>query len=264
MWNSLTLQVQIVQALAYRERTERIRKSPFGSPGLLVEPLLLVAIFLLLRLLLRAQSTIFMNPVLQLASGVVLFYLFSQIALAALKGVSGRDRDLLGLRRIKPLDLLLARGLMETQLYGTCLVLVIAAVSAYQWQSSVANPGAAVGIFLLVAFNSLGIGLSALVIGHRLPVVRFMARLFVRRLLFWTSGIFFSIALIPDNLRPWLLWNPLLHGIELMRQAIAPTYPIPGISLHYLLAWSLGSVGVSLLIYNNNEQLLTAEPESDE
>ena len=264
MWNSLTLQVQIVQALAYRDQAERIRRSAFGAAGLLVEPLLLVATVLILRVLLRAQGSLFMNPVLQLVSGFVLFFLFSRIALAALNGVSGRDRALLGLRRVKPLDLLLARGLVEVQLYGTCLVLVIAAVSAYQWQFSVANPGAVVGIFLLVALNSLGIGLSALVIGHRLPVVRFMARLILRRLLFWTSGLFFSVALIPDHLRPWLLWNPLLHGIELMRQAIAPTYPIPGISLPYLLAWSLGSVGVSMLIYNNNEQLLTAEPESNE
>ena len=264
MWDSLRLQVQIVQALAYREQSERILKSPFGVAGLLVEPLLLVATFLLLRLLLRDRGSLFMNPVLQLASGFVLFYLFLKISLSALRGVSGRDRALLGLRRVKPLDLLLARGLVEVQLYGTCLVLVIAAVSAYQWQISVANPGAAVGIFLLVALSSLGIGLSALVMGHRFPIVRFIARLIFRRLLFWTSGLFFSVALIPDHLRPWMLWNPLLHGIELMRHALTPSYPIPGISLPYLLAWALGSVGVSLLIYNNNEQLLTAEPESDE
>lgn len=264
MWDSLRLQVQIVQALAYREQSERVRKSPFGPLGLLVEPLLLVATFLLLRVLLRAQGSLFMNPVLQLASGFVLFYLFTKIALSALRGVSGSDRALLGLRRVKPLDLLLARGLVEVQLYGTCLFLVIAAVSAYQWHISVANPGAVVGIFLLVGLSSLGIGLSALVIGHRLPIIRFIARLILRRLLFWTSGLFFSVALIPDHLRPWLLWNPLLHGIELMRHALAPTYPIPGISLPYLLAWSLGSVGVSMLIYNNNEQLLTAEPESNE
>jgi len=264
MWNSLRLQMQILQALAYREQSERIRKNPLGPLGLLLEPLLLVVTFLLLRVLLRAQGPLLMNPVLQFSSGFVLFYLFSRIALAALNGVSGRDRALLGLRRVKPQDLLLARGLVDVQLYGTCMVLVIAAVSVYQWQISVANPGAAVGIFLLVAFNSLGIGLSALVIGHRLPVVRFMARLILKRLLFWTSGTFFSVALIPDHLRPWLLWNPLVHGIELMRHAIAPTYPIPGISLTYLLAWSLGSVGVSLLIYKNNEQLLILEPESDE
>lgn len=264
MWNSLRLQVQILQALSYREKRERILKSPFGAAGLLVEPLLLVATFLLLRLLLRDQGSLLMNPVLQLTSGFVLFYLFLKIALSALRGVSGRDRALLGLRRVKPLDLLLARGLVETQLYSTCLVLVIAAVSAYEWQISVANPGAAVGIFLLVALSSLGIGLSALVIGHRLPLVRFLTRLIMRRLLFWTSGLFFSVALLPDYIRPWLLWNPLLHGIELMRQAIAPTYPIPGISLSYLVAWALGSVGISMLVYNNNEQLLTGDTEPDE
>lgn len=76
MWDSIQLQLQIVQALAYRQQSERVRKSPFGAAGLLVEPLLLVGTFLLLRLLLRAQGSLFMNPVLQLSSGFVLFGLF--------------------------------------------------------------------------------------------------------------------------------------------------------------------------------------------
>lgn len=261
MWNSLRLQIQIVQALAYREQSERISRSAFGLAGLLAEPLLLVVGFLLLRVLLRAQGPLLMNPVLQLGSGFVLFFLFSRIALVALNGVSGRDRDLLGLRRVKPLDLLLARVLVEVQLYGTCLVAIAVAVSAYQWEVSVDNPGAAVAMFLLVSLNSLGIGLSALVIGHRLPAVRFATRLVLSRLLFWTSGLFFSVALIPEYVRPWLLWNPLLHGIELMRHAFVPTYPIPGISLSYLLAWTIVSLGMSMLIYNSNEKLLITEVE---
>ena len=264
MWDSIQLQVQIVQALAYREQSERVRKSPFGAAGLLVEPLLLVGTFLLLRLLLRAQGSLFMNPVLQLSSGFVLFYLFSRMALGALSGVSNRDRAILGLRRVKPLDLLMARGLVEVQLYGTCLVAVIVAVSIYQWQVAVANPGAAVAIFLLVSLTSLGVGLSALVIGHRLPLVRFIARLMLRRVLFWTSGLFFSVALIPEHIRPWLLWNPLLHGIELIRHAITPTYPIPGISLTYLISWAGVSLGASMLIYGNNEQLLTVDEGASE
>ncbi|MEB3207980.1 MAG: hypothetical protein VKK63_03605 [Synechococcus sp.] len=180
MWDSIQLQVQIVQALAYRERSERVRKSPFGVSGLLVEPLLLVGTFLLLRLVLRAQESLFMNPVLLLSSGFVLFYLFSRMALGALSGVSSRDRDILKLQRIKPLDLLIARGLVEVQLYGTCLVGVIVAVSIYQWQVAVANPGAAVAIFILVSLTSLGVGLSALVIGHRLPLVKFFVGLLLR------------------------------------------------------------------------------------
>jgi capsular polysaccharide transport system permease protein len=260
--DSLRLQAQIISALAYRDQAERIRKSPFGAVGLLVEPLLFVSMFLILRVLVRTAAAPLMNPVLLLGSGFVLFFLFSKIALKAISGVA-RSQRFSELRRIRPLDVLIAGAVVEFQIYGVCIVLVVLAVSIYQWQSAIAYPGSAVAVFILVALTSLGIGLAALVVGHRLPVVKIAVDTLIRRLLFWTSGLFFSIATIPDFARPFLLWNPLLHGIELFRHALVPTYPIPGISLGYLLIWAFVSLGFSMLVYGNNEQLLVDDEAAD-
>jgi len=262
MFNSLLLQVDIVRALAFREQSERIRKSPLGAVGLLVEPLLLVATFLLLRIALRARGGDLMDPTLQIGSGFVLFYLFSRIAIRAINGVTKSQR-FAQLRRVRPLDVLMAGALVESQVYGTCLVVVIAGVGLAQWQLTLAHPGEAVAFFTLIVITALGVGISALVIGHRVPVVKLFVKLVIQRLLFWTSGLFFATVNIPDYLRPLFLWNPLLHGIELFRHALAPTYPIPGISLPYLLAWAFGSLGFSMLVYGNNEQLLEAEEVSE-
>jgi capsular polysaccharide transport system permease protein len=258
MFDSIRLQFDIVRALAFREQCERIGKSQFGAVGLLLEPLLFVAVLLVLRIAIRAPGTEFMNPVLQFGAGFVLFYLFSNIALRAINGVSKSQR-FAELRRVRPLDVLMAGALVESQVYGTCLVLVIVGVCLAQWQFTVADPGQAVAIFFLIVLAALGIGISALVIGHRVPLVKLFVRLVLRRVLFWTSGLFFSIIYIPEHLKPFLLWNPLLHGIELFRHALVPTYPIPGISLPYLLAWAFGSLGFSMFVYGNNEQLLVSE-----
>ncbi|MEX1121898.1 MAG: ABC transporter permease [Balneolales bacterium] len=258
MFDSIRLQVEIVRALAYRDQAERILKSPFGVIGLLVEPLIFVSMFLALRILIRSRGADLMNPALQLGAGFILFFLFSKIALKAIGGVA-RAQRFAELRRIRPLDVLLAGALVESQIYCTCLVLVILGVSIYEWRIAVADPGAAVVLFLLMALTSLGVGLSALVVGHRIPIVKMAVSLVLRRLLFWTSGLFFSIATVPEFVRPFLLWNPLLHGIELFRHALIPTYPIPGISLNYLIIWTLGSLGFSMIAYSNNEQLLISE-----
>jgi capsular polysaccharide transport system permease protein len=262
MLKSLALQLQIIQALAFRDLRERIRRNPLGVVGLLLEPLLAMALFLLLRVLLRQGGIDWMNPVLQLGSGFILYYLFSRLGLAALNGIKPKDRSVLLLSRVKPLDLLMARGMVEVQLYGTSLFVLLLAVSLYQWQVPVDDPGAAVGVFLLLAFTALGVGLMALMIGRYLQSVKFLIQLVLNRLLFWTSGLFFTVALLPGYLRPWFLWNPLLHGIELFRHALAPTYPIPGISLPYLMAWAFGGMGLSLFVYGNHEELLMAEEET--
>ena len=119
--------------------------------------------------------------------------------------------------------------------------------------------GQTLAIFFLIILAALGICISALVIRQRVPLVKLFVRLVLRRVLFWTSGLFFSIIYIPEHLKPFLLWNPLLHGIELFRHALVPTYPIPGISLPYLLIWTFGSLGFSMFVYGNNEQLLVSE-----
>lgn len=258
MFDSIRLQFDIVRALAFREQRERIGKSQFGPVGLLLEPLLFVAVLLVLRIAIRARGTEFMNPVLQYGAGFVLFYLFSNIALRAINGVSKSQR-FAELRRVRPLDVLMAGALVESQVYGTCLSLVIVGVGLAQWQITVADPGQAVAIFFLIIMTALGVGLSALVIGHRAPLAKLLVKIILQRVLFWTSGLFFSIITIPDYVRPLLLWNPLLHGIELFRHALVPTYPIPGISLQYLLIWAFGSLGFSMFVYGNNEKLLVSE-----
>lgn len=261
--DSIRLQIGIVRALAFRDQGERIRKSPFGAVGLLVEPLVFVGLLLTLRLLLRVREIEFMNPVLWMASGFIIFYMFSKIAIKAITGVS-RSQRFSDLRRIRPLDVLIAGAVVEVQIYGTCLFFVILAVSLFEWQFVVADPGAAVLMFLLVAVTSLGVGLTSLIVGHRFKVVKIVVDVVIKQLLFWTSGLFFTVALMPDYVRPFLLWNPLLHGIELFRHAMQPTYPIPGISLSYVLIWAFVSLGFSMLAYGNNEQLLSAEEPRDE
>jgi len=261
--DSIRLQIGIVRALAFRDQRERISKSPFGAPGLLLEPLLFVVIILILRLLLRVREIEFMSPVLWLASGFVVYYLFTKIAIKALTGIA-RSQRLADLRRIRPLDFLIAGAVVELQIYGTCLFFVVLAVSLFQWQIPVADPGAAVLLFLLVAVTALGVGLTSLIVGHRFKVFKFVVEVVIKQLLLWTSGLFYVPAMLPDNARALLLWNPLLHGIELFRHAMQPTYPIPGISLSYLLIWAFVSLGFSMLSYGNNEQLLAADEPRDE
>jgi hypothetical protein len=43
-----------------------------------------------------------------------------------------------------------------------------------------------------------------------------------------------------------------------MRTSVNPNYPVLGVSSLYFWAWVVGSVGLGLFIYGNNEELLFA------
>ena len=254
----LLLQLKIVLALADVEFALRSEKGAFGVWGVLFEPLALMMTLLALRILVRSASSDLLNPVVWLTCGIVLLYLFRKVGIKALTGVSKRQK-LFFYRRIRPLDTLLASTLLEARVHGTILVLVFLGVSFWTWSFRLDLPALTVIDFLLTIGLGLGVGISALVVGHRLPIVKTLTKFGLNRILLWTSGIFYSTYTLPAPFRPWVTWNPLLHSVELLRHSINSAYPIPGISLQYLAICSLVSLGFGLMFYFSNEALLLAD-----
>ncbi|MCP9778569.1 MULTISPECIES: ABC transporter permease [unclassified Cyanobium] len=252
----LLLQLRVVSAVARRELQLRAAKGAMGVAGVFVEPLALIVTFLALRIFLRGSGdSSYMNPALWLALGFIPFFMFAEIAIKAINGVE-KSSEIYFYRRLRPLDSLMGNTLLLAQIYGSLLLLFVLGSAAWEWRPVVQDLGSLITLFLGLALLGFGIGLSTLVVGRRLPVVAWIMQLFLRRILLWTSCIFFSISIIPDAFRSWILWNPIAHGIELMRAACNPAYPIPGVSAIYFWGWVFGSVGFGLLVYGNNENLL--------
>lgn len=252
----LILQVRIVSAVSRREMELRAAKGVFGIVGVIVEPMVLIVTFLALRLFIRgAGDANYMNPALWLALGFVPFFMFAEIAIKAIAGVQ-KNSDLYFYRRLRPLDSLMGNALLVAQIYAILLLLFVFGSAIWEWRFPVQNGGVAVFLFVGIALIGFGVGLSTLIIGHRLPVVAWIMKMFLRRILLWTSCIFFPISFVPDVFRPWILWNPIAHGVELLRAACNPAYPIPGVSAAYFWIWVVGSIGFGLFIYANNEELL--------
>lgn len=254
----LMLQIRIVLALSETEFVLRAEKGAFGVWGVLFEPLALMLTLLALRILVRLKSTDLLNPVIWLLCGITLLYLFRKIGIKALTGVSKRQKFFF-YRRIRPLDTLLASALIEARIHGSILVLVFLSVSFWTWSFQIDHPALIVVDFLLTIGLGLGVGISALVLGHRLPIVKTLTKFGINRILLWTSGIFYATYTLPGPLRPFVTWNPLLHAVELMRHGINTAYPIPGISLEYLMVCTFLSCGFGLMFYFLNEALLLAD-----
>jgi capsular polysaccharide transport system permease protein len=258
-YDKLSLQFRIVNAIAMRELRLRAEKGLMGIASVFIEPLVLVTTFVVLRVFLRGSGGgEYINPVLWLSLGFIPFFMFSDVAIRALGGAT-KNTDLYFYRRIRPLDTLLANALLTTQIFGTLLLTICLGVSLFEWRFSVDAFGLIVAWLITISVLGFGVGLNTLIVGHRLPLLAWFMKMTVRRVLLWTSCIFFPSSLVPDQFKIWILWNPLAHGVELMRHAVNPAYPIPGVSIAYFVFCSFGLLGLSFLIYGNNEDLLLAD-----
>ena len=68
------------------------------------------------------------------------------------------------------------------------------------------------------------------------------------RPMFWISGLFFSLNELPLAIRELLLWNPVLHCVELVRGGTFESYDARHADPGYVLTVALGFAFVGLTL----------------
>jgi capsular polysaccharide transport system permease protein len=98
-----------------------------------------------------------------------------------------------------------------------------------------------------------GLGLSAGLIFSALaglvPEIGKILRIISLPLLI-LSGVIFPLNFLPHELLVYVMWNPIVHGLEGLRAAFFPLYrPISGTSLLYLWYWIIGMTTLGLMLH---------------
>lgn len=256
MKKGLQIQLSVVNALIYRELKTRVSNVKFGVFGVFIQPLGVMAVFVLIIGALRRGSSYQMNLALFLLTGILLYTLFSDIAVRSLNAIKA-NQALFIYKPVKPIDTVIARSIVEAGLYSIVFLVISFGIFIFKEKFMLDNFPLLVFVFLLLSITASGFGLFFMVAGFRYPWLFQVVPLLLRPLWF-TSGVFFSLQQLPQWIRPWLSWNPILQAIELSRNAFDSNYIInPSIiSLPYLITCALLSITLGLWIYINNEKIL--------
>lgn len=247
-----------VLALFLREMRTRFGRYRLGYVWAVLEPaahvLILMAIFgyVLGRTLPGIPFSAF------LVVGVVTWFLFNNIATRSLGAVEA-NASLFNYRPVKPADTILARAVLESVIHFVvfaCLMSVIWGMDD-GFRPAKADWLMAFGVFLLLAIMSIGVGILLMVLGSKSREADKVVPILLRPLYF-VSGVFFSLGHVPTEYHAYLLWNPILHAIELERAALFPGYDAGGASLAYLIAATLVAFTLGLALYRSNEREMVA------
>ena len=258
-------QIAVVLAIATYENNRKSTGTSLGSWEAIVTPLQIMLFFIVMRVgfsFLRGSNRyaaggstdMYFNIVVFIASGFAIAFLFRQGAIKALSGL--KLRAPLYYKRVQPLDILLALLVNDFRAISTISLGIFGLVWYFTWSFQLDSPGLAIGVYLLTVLMALGFGVCLVFLGQfNKWVTRILKRIFNRVIIF-TSGIFFATFELPEYTRPFVTWNPILHAVELFRYSMNNQYPIPDISLSYLVWCSTVLFGFSLILYRTNESLL--------
>ncbi len=249
------IQKNVISALVYRELKTRVSQVKFGVVGVFLEPVGVLAVFLIIFSLLRGYRAD-IDIELFLISGILMYTLFTEIAIRSLNALDANEA-LFFYKPVKPVDTVIARTIVESCLYGIVFIVLVSFIFLFKEKWILQNFYLLISSYLGLILFSFGLGLNIMIIGFKIPVLKQLFPLFTRPLWF-ISGIFFSINTVPFNIRPFLSWNPIFQSIELVRHSFSSNYFIPSevISLTYL--WTVGFIITSwgLYIYSRSERFL--------
>ncbi|WP_444898971.1 ABC transporter permease [Microbulbifer sp. VAAC004] len=237
----------MIYSLLIREMNTRFGKWRLGYAWILLEPalhiLMLAAIFNFLdrNFYPGIPTTLFM------LGGIAPFLFFSHCFYKGIAAVSS-NRGLFNYRQLRPFDAILSRVLLEFFIYILCMLTLLALLS---WIGIRAEFGDFLLLFqvnfLFLCF-SFGLSLTLAVIGEKLPEMSKVLPLIVRPLYF-ISGVFFSLEQIPSEYHSYLVWNPLVHIIELTRESLFKSYHGIFANFKYLIYSSIMMLALGLLTY---------------
>jgi capsular polysaccharide transport system permease protein len=252
--SGLEVQQATVKALFLREIKTRFGKYRLGYFWAVLEPAAhLLVLMVIFGFIMHRTMPDISFPVF-LLNGIIPYFIFTNITNRSIGAIEA-NLGLFNYRPVKPIDTIIARASLETLIYAAVYLILMAIVWVLGEEYSVTNILILVFSWFLLIIFSCGLGLVFMVLGKTFPeLAKFLP--IVLKPLYFISCIMFPIHSVPKEYWHYLLWNPIVHAIELSRESVVAGYLTDGVSLGYLALSAIIMLFIGLALYRTREEAM--------
>ncbi|KCB50130.1 ABC transporter, ATP-binding protein [Bordetella hinzii 1277] len=256
--SSFTIIRAVIFALVLREMRGRFGARRAGMFWFFFEPIAHVIAVTAFYAVVRGRQVPGLEFPVYLISGVVPFLMFKNIMLKGMEAVNA-NKALFAYKQIKPYDTIVARTIVEFSLMGCVYVFLMMALGFWgQFDVSIVDPLRWLVVLAIGVAFSFGMALILCVIVDAVPELRVFIRLLFMPL-YLISGVIIPVWLVPGEILQYVLWNPLLHIIDELRQGMFLHYhATAGINLEYPFSVSVVVLFIGMALYRARRTHLVA------
>lgn len=255
--SAFSIQRDVIFAIFLREMQARFGNYTFGNIWIILEPLLMILVFMVFFGVRGRGEFGYAEPPVFIMAAFLPFRLLWNATMRKNMGALSGARGLLGFRQVRLFDVFLARSIVEG---GVCLVAATIIALLLMWWGLDPLPHDP----LLVLFDCMLIwlfggffGILACVVSSFAGELEKLINLMTLPLLF-LSAVFFPMTIVPAEYRDILALNPLVHGLELVREAWFEHYISPVADRGYLFAWLMCTAALAVSSYRLRWQRMVA------
>lgn len=244
--SAFTVQNRVLWALCLREIHGQHGKFRIGYLWQIIRVGFSVSVFWWIREIGGFHAPQGLSTPVFLLMGFLPWFIFSEGISRVMEAVN-TNKALLTFPQITPLDLYCSSALVVVATQVVVLLLYMVSISFAGYAITVYHPV----IFLLsligMAALSLGMGLVLAALNFYIPVIEKLVPM-VLRVLFFTSGVFFSPSQMTARFGDAIMWLPTANYIELLRAAFVGTGVPDAVSIEYLVGITVIPLALGLLL----------------
>jgi capsular polysaccharide transport system permease protein len=246
--DAFSTQLRVINALILRETKSRYGNHKIGFLWALIEPLVSVSVFVAIFSNLRHDNPSGMPLVAFMLVGFISFALFRD-PWGSMQSAISSGRNLLTFPQVTTFDVIIARGILEilVTLFVLVFLLYMAWLAGFEVRCE--RPLGVLMVCGLLAVLGLGVGFLLASLEPLFPSVKQFGAQVLGRPLYFSSGLFFTAESIPATVRHYLLYNPVLHMIELIRGEFFYEFETAYGSWFYASLWAFSTLAVGLLTH---------------
>ena len=239
--------LRIVDALMLREARTMFTHTRLGYAWALFEPMMHVFVLSVALSVMGANTQPPIGDYLPLfyMTGVLPYLFFCHLTERGMDAARA-NRAVLNLSVVSLGDVLVARLVLRAATDIVVLIVTLGIFIALDLAALPADTFAMVCAYLCLFAFSFGLGMMNMVASSFTGVLDKLWPIMLRAQYF-VSGIFYHPDMMPPEVREMLLWNPLMHFIEWVREAYFPLYVSPYLDTVYLVQWTAGLLLFGLL-----------------
>nr|WP_298249089.1 ABC transporter permease [uncultured Halomonas sp.] len=246
-------------AMFMREAISRTMSNRMGWFWMIAEPLAFTLIMVGIRGFIRGDRFIVNAEFIPwMIVGMMGFFLIRE---GMMKGLGAVDANsaLFAYRQVQPVDPVLVRNVLEGLLRTFIFMLFVLGALLLGTDILPDNGIRAMGWWLSLWSLGLGLGLITSVAGTLVPEVATVIKM-VNMPLLILSGVIFPLNQLPHFLLEYLMYNPIVHGLELLRAAFFEGYQVVhGTSASYFWRFTLITIAIGLVMHVRFKEKLKAK-----
>lgn len=219
----------------------------FGISWAIVNPLIFIFVLSYGRTMLMGETTHSMPTFMFMLYGMLFVQLFLSTLSAASTAIK-KNKPLFAFRQVQPISAVIALVLFELLTKIVIVLILFILVYFMKFDAQLHNPLLIGAYFLQLWLIGVSLGLIFAIATSYIAEIKKIQSL-LQRPMFFISGIFFSLQDIPKEYWGYLDWNPILHAVELTRDAAYPEFGAQGVSEMYLLRCTIICVFFALACY---------------